>query len=154
MDQSPLNRLRQQNRADLAGLLEAINGASNALRRDECGDPVITGSRGAIRSCNGKFSVYVTCRSARHWHFVKKALSGFCAVTQDGDDDGIVQLKHVPTGDEVARLRDAIGLRQTRPNAADHLASFAFSAASEGDFSAVDLSKPAAGTPVAQEAAA
>ena len=36
MDQATLNRLRLQDRADLARLLAALNGASNAVKRDEC----------------------------------------------------------------------------------------------------------------------
>ena len=59
--------MRAQDRAELAKLLTALNGAMNALRRDECGDPTIFGSRGHIRACDGTFHVYVQCRSALHW---------------------------------------------------------------------------------------
>ena len=52
MDQARLNQLRHEDRKQLDALLEATNGAMNALRRDECGDWTITGSRGTIRACN------------------------------------------------------------------------------------------------------
>ena len=67
MDQPGLHCLRVQDRAELAKLLTALNGAMNALRRGECGDPTIFGSRGHIHACDGKFYVYVQCRSALHW---------------------------------------------------------------------------------------
>jgi hypothetical protein len=123
LDQATLSRLRQQDRADLERLLAALNGAINAIRRDECGDPSIMGSRGKIYACEGVFSVYAACRSPRHWTFVKRSLAGFCTVTQDGDDEGFLRLDRMPTTDEAATLRDVIGLRQTRPNAAANFAA-------------------------------
>ena len=118
MDHARLKSLRQQDRDDLAGLLVELHGAGNALRRDECGDPVVAGSRGEIRSCNGKAMVYVAGRSARHWTAIKQALASFTTIGQDGDDEGVLQLDRVPAGDEAAKLRAVIGLRQTRPAAA------------------------------------
>jgi len=135
MDHARLKSLRQQDRDDLAGLLVELHGAGNALRRDECGDPVVAvpmiegswrwrlatikamaaGSRGEIRSCNGKAMVYVAGRSARHWTAIKQALASFTTIGQDGDDEGVLQLDRVPAGDEAAKLRAVIGLRQTRP---------------------------------------
>jgi hypothetical protein len=56
MDQPALNRLRARDRAELSTLLTALHGLMNALRRDECGDPTIFGSRGHIRACEGMFS--------------------------------------------------------------------------------------------------
>jgi hypothetical protein len=122
MHQQALYRIRALDRGDLVTLLGVINGASNSLRRDEGGDWAVIGSRGSIRACGGTFSVFVAGRSRRHWFFVKKALAGFCAVAQDGDDEGILRLNRLPIGEEAARLRAVIGLRQTRPSAAaDHL---------------------------------
>jgi hypothetical protein len=112
---SDLAKLRAHDHVDLQGILSHLRGAFRALRRDECGDPCITGSRGTIRANSGVISVYVACRSARHWGFVKKSLIGFCTVTQDGDDEGVLRFDRLPAGDEIVQLRDAIGLRQTRP---------------------------------------
>src|SRR6516164_3553311 len=113
MHETALNQLRQLDRGDLAVFLTAVNGAKNALRRDGCGDWVIAGSRGTIRACNGTFSVFVACRSRRHWFFVRQALDGFCSITQDGDDEGVLRLTRLPAGEEIVRLRHVIGLRQT-----------------------------------------
>jgi hypothetical protein len=115
MTRTPLSRLRAGDRIDLERVRSHLHAAFKALRRDECGDPCITGSRGAIRANSGVISVYVVCRSARHWGYVRKSLLGFCAVTQDGDEEGVLRLERPPIGDEIAQLRDAIGLRQTRP---------------------------------------
>jgi len=71
MDQAQLNRLRAQDRAELVTLLTAVNGALNSVRRDDCGDWTIAGSRGTIRACNGKFYVYIPCRSAVTWNNAK-----------------------------------------------------------------------------------
>jgi hypothetical protein len=139
MRETALNHLRQRDRADLAVLLGAVNGANAALKRDQHGDPVIAGSRGTIRSCNGSFSIHVACRSRRRWHFVKQAMANFCTIAQDGDDEGVLQLNRLPVGEEAARLRDVIGLRQHRPTPsarADHLAPFRFSTPSEGEINA------------------
>jgi hypothetical protein len=156
MDEVALNCIRQLDRANLGVLLGAANGASNALKRDVCGDPVIAGSRGAVRSCNGKFSVYIGCRSRRHWTAVKKALAGFCTVTQDGDDVGILRLDRLPVGEEAARLREAIGLRQTRtvPSAAaDRLAPFRFSTPVQGQLDADHAPEADGGCTTASDAA-
>jgi hypothetical protein len=59
MDQPGLNRLRAQDRDELSTMLTVLHGAMNALRRDECGDPTIFGSRGHIRACDGTFHIYV-----------------------------------------------------------------------------------------------
>jgi len=123
MDRAHLNMRRQQDRASLEGLLSSLNGAINALRRDECGDPVIMGTRGKIYACEGIFSVYAVGRSPRHWTFIKRSLAGFCTVTQDCDDEGFLRLDRMPHAHEGATLRDVIGLRQTRPNAAANFAA-------------------------------
>ena len=123
MHPTALNQLRQLDRADLAVLLTAVNGAKNALKRDECGDWIIIGTRGTIRACNGTFSVFVACWSRRHWFFVRQALAGFCSVTQDGDDEGVLRLTRLPVGEEIVRLRHVIGLRQTGPAPAISISS-------------------------------
>jgi hypothetical protein len=54
MDQLRLHRLRVQDRAELSTLLGATHSALNTLRRDQCGDWTISGSRGHIRACDGQ----------------------------------------------------------------------------------------------------
>jgi hypothetical protein len=114
MDQAKLNVVRGQDRAELETLLTAVNGAMNAIRRDECGDWTIAGSRGTVRACNGRFYVYIPCRSAMAWTYAKKQLGGFTTPHQDGDDEGILTLSRMPDENEAATLRRYIGLRQTR----------------------------------------
>jgi hypothetical protein len=100
MDQARLNQLRHEDRKQLDALLEATNGAMNALRRDECGDWTITGSRGTIRACDGKFYVYIPSGSAKAWTYVKRALASFATVSQDGDDEGVLVMSRMPDEDE------------------------------------------------------
>ena len=114
MDQPGLHRLRVQDWAELAKLLTALNGAMNALRRDECGDPTIFGSRGHIRACDGTFYVYLECRSVRAWNSAKGQLASFSMVHQDGGQEGILILARMPDANEAATLRRYVGLRQTR----------------------------------------
>jgi hypothetical protein len=114
MDQARLTSTRKRDHADLICLLDALNGAKNALRRDECGDPVIYGARGRIQAVDSRFYVYVACHSARAWSFAKKALP-FAVVTQDGDEEGILRLDRLPSPEEAESIRRHIGLRQTRP---------------------------------------
>jgi hypothetical protein len=122
MDQATLTRLRQQDRTELTTLLTALNGAMNAIRRDECGDWTIFGSRGTIRACDGTFYVYIQCRSARAWNAAKKQLAKSCPViSQDGDEEGILILSETPDQDEAETLRRYIGLRQTRDVSPDRI---------------------------------
>jgi hypothetical protein len=114
MDQPGLNRLRVQDRAELVTLLTTLNGAMNALRRDECGDPTIFGARGHIRACDGTFHVYIACHSPKAWTYAKRQLAGFATVHQDGDDEGVLVLSRMPSEGEAETLRHYIGLRQTR----------------------------------------
>lgn len=114
MDQVKLNHLRVQDRTELEALLIIINGAKNAIRRDECSDWIIAGSRGTIRACDGKFYVYISCHSPVIWNNAKKKLSDFTTPSQDGDQEGILLLSQMPATDDAEMLRNYIGLRQTR----------------------------------------
>jgi hypothetical protein len=121
MDQAKLNRLREEDQGQLELLLSAVNGAMNALRRDECGDFVITGSRGTIRACGGKFYIYIQSRSGKAWTFAKDQLGSFSSVHQDGDAEGVLVFSKMPDADEAETLRKYIGLRQTREVSADQI---------------------------------
>jgi hypothetical protein len=120
MDQSTLHSLRQLDHTALQTILTALNGAKNSLRRDACGDWIIQGSRGEIRSCNGHFAICLACHSKLAWTYAKKKLEGFTVVVQDGDEEGVLYITRIPLETEIATLRDYIGLHQTRdapPNA-------------------------------------
>jgi hypothetical protein len=114
MDQSTLHDRRQQDHAALQNLLTTLNGAKNALRRDACGDWMIAGLRGQIRTCDGRFTVYIACHSKQAWTFAKRKLEGFTFLAYDGDEEGVLYLTRIPLGAEIATLRNYIGLRQTR----------------------------------------
>ncbi|MDN4984651.1 hypothetical protein QY049_15720 [Bradyrhizobium sp. WYCCWR 13022] len=120
MDETTLNRLRVQDRAELDTLRCAINATGSSLKRDECGDWTLSASRGAVRVCDGVYRAYVGCRSARHWGSVKKSLDAFCTVTLDGDQEGIVRIDRVPAEDQAHQLRDAIGLRRAPSFSTEH----------------------------------
>jgi hypothetical protein len=103
----------------LEQLREALNGAFRSLGRDECGTCRLLGSRGHIyRDDRGEggdgWLLYVRCRSGRHWTYTKRALA-FCRLTQDGDDEGCLRLDRLPSAAEAEEIRQAVGLRQTKP---------------------------------------
>jgi hypothetical protein len=86
MHADALAQLRKLDREDLSVMLRVLHGAKKALKaRDECGDPVIAGSRGAIRACNGTFSIFMKCcESCKRWNNIKRATADFAICTQMG----------------------------------------------------------------------
>jgi hypothetical protein len=117
-------------RAQQRALLLALNAWNRALRRDECGDWTISGTRGTIHTWgNGKsWVLYVSCNSGQHWTWVKKKVP-FCTVTQDAHDEGVLRLDQLPTPGQADILRDLLGIRKRREVCAevlDRLKSFAF----------------------------
>jgi hypothetical protein len=94
-------------------LLTALNAWDRALRRDECSAWCITGKHGSIHTWgDGKtWVLWVGCRSALHWTWIKKRL-GFCTVEQDGDDEGCLRLHELPTVEQAEEIRRALGLRK------------------------------------------
>src|SRR5882724_6214700 len=124
MDQIKLNLLRIQDRVELETLLISLNGAKNAIKRDECGDWIIAGSRGTIRACDGKFYVYISSGSARAWTFVKKLLVNFTIIHQDGDEEGVLMLSRMLDTDEAEVLRSYICFLQATDTTEKHLQSF------------------------------
>jgi hypothetical protein len=117
MKRSKLNTSKKQDRIALKGLLAVLNGAKNSLRRDECGDWTIRGSRGTVQSANGIFYAYLPCRSALAWTHAKKQLG--LPISQDGDDEGIFRFQDLAPAQSEA-FRHYFGIRQTKgapPNA-------------------------------------
>jgi len=74
-------------------------------------------SHGHITACDGVFSIYVCCRSPRHWGFAERQLA-FCQVSQDGDEACILQLDRLPNSDEAELIRHYC-IRQTRQVSAE-----------------------------------
>lgn len=106
-----------QDKASLAGLLDAMNASPSALRRDEAGLWVLRGRPGCYASTWGdgtSWQLVVTPDqeiSIRQWTAHKKRLS-FCEVTQDGGQEGVFRLHRLPTSDEAEVVRDIVGIRK------------------------------------------
>jgi hypothetical protein len=104
-------------RPALMAFAEALGSASTALRRDENGDWRIKGKLGFIYPVPGTldepgregFLLYCERETKQAWTWAKKLLS-FCAVTQDGDTEGVLFLDWLPTPAEAETIRDVIGV--------------------------------------------
>lgn len=83
------------------------------LGRD-CGDSYITARNGTIHLDGHGFSVAILLDSARKWNGVKAKLLPFCTLKQDGDTEGVVHLKSIPTKTKAGVLRRALGIRKKR----------------------------------------
>ena len=95
-------------------LLQALNGAKTALRRDECGDWTIFGKHGHIHTDGSDFYIFLACPTPGMWKNRKRKLG--LMVVQDGDDEGIFLLQEFPTKEFAATIRRLVGFRQTRPS--------------------------------------
>jgi len=73
----------------------------------------IIGSRGTIHTFGDgqTWVVFVACRSPVHWTYTKRRLA-FCALSQDGEDEGILRLHRLPTNAEATIIRHVLGLRK------------------------------------------
>jgi len=94
-------------------LLQSLNGAKTALRRDECGDWTIFGKHGHIHTDGSDFYIFLACPTPGMWKNRKRKLG--LMVVQDGDDEGIFLLPDFPTKELAATIRRLVGFRQTRP---------------------------------------
>lgn len=108
-------------RAALLALIAALDASPRALQRDlvrgegRAGDWATYGKLGHIYPDGSGYLLCVESgESARRWTNVKHRLAGFCCVTQDGDDEGCLRLDRLPTPNEAALIREAIGVRKRR----------------------------------------
>jgi hypothetical protein len=101
----------------MQALLDALGGASTALRVDDCGAWTICGRHGHVYS-NGRpddgWLIVVMNRSGsvRRWASDKQRLAGFTTATQDGDAEGVLWLRSLPNLSQAAAIRHVIGLRK------------------------------------------
>jgi hypothetical protein len=98
---------------DLDDLVKALGCQDRAYRRDENGDWTIQGKAGYIYAHPEGFYLYCSPGSSRGWTYAKRALF-FCEVTQDGDDEGFLKLRRLPTDAEAEIIRDKLGIRKKR----------------------------------------
>ena len=102
------------NQMRLDALVASIDASARALRRDQCGDYMITGKLGHIFDDGQGFLLYVSTReSPRRWTLVKRRLA-FCHLNQDGDDEGCLRLDRLPKPKEAESIREALGIRKKR----------------------------------------
>jgi hypothetical protein len=123
-------------REALLKLIEALGCRDAALRRDECGDWRIKGRYGHIYAIPGTldrpvvegFQIYFRGAeeplSSKGWTYAKRALA-FCEVTNDGDNEGMLFLDRLPTGEEAEVIRAKLGVAKKREVSAEELARLA-----------------------------
>jgi hypothetical protein len=108
-------------RERLVALLDALDASETTLQRDlvrsegRTGDWGIRGKYGHVYPDGAGYLLYVhTDESPRRWFNVKARLTGFCKLTQDGDDEGCLHLERLPNEAEAAAIREAVGIRKRR----------------------------------------
>jgi hypothetical protein len=104
-------------KAKLQTMLVALDAAHSQLRLDSCRTWTIRGKRGYLATWgNGvRWLIYCAPGSARKWNRIRQALSPLGRCTQDGDDEGIIRIDRLPTHEQAALIRKAIGLVRRRP---------------------------------------
>ncbi len=97
---------------ELLPLLDMLDASPSTLKRDECGDYRINGSRGHVYPWgDGKtWWVYIVCRSPMHWTYTKRRLP-FVTITQDGDEEGAGRMGSIDA-EQAAVVRDVLGIRK------------------------------------------
>lgn len=107
---------KEADKAQLVRLLDAIDATPNALKLDDCECWQIRGRFGYAATWGdgkGFMLVFSPGRSARQWGADKQRLS-FAAVTQDGHAEGILHLDRLPTEEQGAAIRHALGIHQRK----------------------------------------
>ena len=93
--------------------MPALGCSDTALRRDECGDPVIAGKHGHIYAVCGTLDepkkpgimIYVSCETMKGWTYAKRAQN-------DGDEEGTVFLGRLPSKSEADAIRSYCRIRK------------------------------------------
>jgi hypothetical protein len=94
----------------LTTLCEHLECSKNRLHLDAYRDWNIQGTKGHIFTDLIYWYVYLSPESTRKWNNIKNKLS-FMEVSQDGDDEGILKMKRMPSKEEAKILRKLVGLR-------------------------------------------
>jgi hypothetical protein len=109
-------------RQALLALIPSLGCSDMTLRRDECGDPRISGKHGHVYAVPGAgFAIYVTCGTGTGWTYAKRALS-FAKLANDGDDEGSFFLDRMPTKSEADTIRRYCGILKKRDLSEESLA--------------------------------
>ena len=106
---------RKPDRELLLRVIDSLHVSKSNLRRDPCGDWNIVGRCGHISTDgSGNLHIYLLLETKRRWEITKRNLS-FAAVAQDGDTEGVLKMRDLPTVGQAAALRKALGLRKVSP---------------------------------------
>jgi hypothetical protein len=108
-------------REELLELAAALGSRNSVLRRDECGNWRIEGTRGWVYAVSGTLNrpdraglqIYCAPGSARAWASARKTMA-FAELALDGADEGLLFLARMPTPEEAAILRDKLGIAKKR----------------------------------------
>ena len=133
-------------REELMPMMDMLDAASSALRRDECGDYRINGSRGHIFPWGDGQTWWVmfSTRSKQHWTWTKKRLP-FVQITQDGDEEGAGRMGST-NPEQAALIREICGIRKRPDYSADSLAEFKSRLPSGGTVARFDASNDEPGS--------
>jgi hypothetical protein len=118
-------------REALLKFVDALNCWDRALRRDDLGDWHVRGKLGHIYAVPGMathpgiapgegFQIYFRGAEefeeppagSQAWAFAKQAMSSFAETAIDGDREGIMFMRRLPTPAEAAIIRDKLGIRK------------------------------------------
>lgn len=102
---------RLEDKRYLRELSETLEISYQRIKLDECGDWNIYGRKGKIFTDTEAWYVYFCCSSKRSWSNLKARLK-FMEVSQDGDEEGVLNLLRMPFKNEVEKLRKEVGLRK------------------------------------------
>lgn len=113
LDQKPAphRSTKKSDRDAMRTLAQAIVVSQRQLSRDACGDWNLRSRRGHFSTDGHSFYAYLKLPSSRRWEFAKRKLH-FLFLTQDGDEEGVFRLKALPTAEQAAVLRKALGFRK------------------------------------------
>jgi len=108
-------------RERISAFARALGSRAVALRRDECGDWRINGSRGHVYAAPEGSQIFVMGWSANGWNRAKRALS-FAQICNDGDDEGGFVLDRLPTAAEGGLIRHWLGIAKKAEFSGEELA--------------------------------
>jgi hypothetical protein len=91
----------------------ALNIAARNIDKDSCDRWTITGNASSLQAAHDdRYLLYVATSSSRKWGAIKRKAKAFgWTVTQDGDDEGCIQLG-LPDEKQARFLRSLLGMRK------------------------------------------
>ena len=96
----------------IALMLTALDAAQSRMRLDACRAWTLRGKRGYLATWGDGHRWFIYCcpGTIGKWNRMRQALSPLGRCTQDGDAEGIIRLDTLPTPEQAALIRKAIGL--------------------------------------------